>query len=579
MIRALNFLLYTVFVSLLLGIAGLLIGSMLPIPGNIELKIVKSGSMEPTIPTGSLVIVKPANRYSIGDVITFGADTKTEIPTTHRIISFTGANGETQYKTKGDANEEADTNPVARRDVIGKIVFHIPYVGFILDFARQPLGFALLIGIPAALVILEEVITISREVRLALRRRREGKRGEGDSGGENSAHEETRLVYLRRRAMDEIFVPMLAGPSIIRTTLQRHEPVHADAYGMSTTLVLGLVFMSSLMSGGAGGTIAYFNDIERSLGNIFRAGEWGSEVVGDPQSIVLNEFLPNPNGIAYGFDFGNDASDMPQGEWVELFNNGAVPLDLTGWYLADESGGAGNTQAIITAANTQPATTVIPAGGWLVVYFNKPVLNDTGDSIFLYTAGGVLVDSYTYDDPSDFCNLEPTPTDPNSTTTPTGTPGNGPNADCPQAQVAPNKSYARIPDGIGAFVDPIPTPGAENIPEPELPPAMPSSSGGGNETEEVAPTEETEEPSGEAPADDQESAPVEGPVQEGGETPDEPTGGETAAETDPAGAPETAPEETPETPEPTPEPNPAPEPTPEPAPEPEAPAPENTPSE
>lgn len=289
--RYVNFIFYTVFVSLLLGIAGLLIGSMLPIPGNIEIKIVKSGSMEPNIPTGSLVVVKPAQRYSIGDVITFGADTKTQIPTTHRIIAFEGSNGETLYRTKGDANEDADTNLVARSEVIGKAVFHVPAVGFILDFARQPLGFALLIGIPAALVILEEVLTITKEVKLALRRRRSEKDGESESAEHSTHFAETRLVYLRRRAMDEIFVPMMTGPSILRTALRQHEPQHADAYGTATTLVMGLVFVSSLMSGGAGGTIAYFSDIERSIGNIFRAGS-GPDFLGPV--IVEEDLIDEP---------------------------------------------------------------------------------------------------------------------------------------------------------------------------------------------------------------------------------------------------------------------------------------------
>src|SRR3989344_1604211 len=471
MIRLINIFFYTIFVSIMIGVAGLLVGSMLPIPGNIELKIVKSGSMEPNIPTGSLVVVKPSSSYGIGDVITFGADTKTEIPTTHRIVGFeVDEAGRSAYRTKGDANEDSDANTVARSEVIGKVVFHVPYVGFVLDFARQPLGFALLIGVPAALVILEEVMTITKEVRASLKKRK--RKEEGEDADDEPSHGAggtrlrevagpEKLMYLRRRAMDEIFVPMVIQT---RGWVREKLPTPKDAYGAATFVVLGVVFVSTMLSGGAHGTIAYFNDIERSLANVFRAGTWG-ESVADPQNIVINEFLPNPDGVAYGFDFGNDAGNMPQGEWVELYNNGDVPLDLTGWYLADESGGAGNTQAIVTAGDKQAATTSIPAHGWLVVYFNKPVLNDTGDSVFLYTAGNVLVDSYTYDDSSNFCNLEPTPTEPNSTSTPTGTPGNGANADCNQAQVAPNKSYARIPDGTGAFVDPIPTPGSFNIPE------------------------------------------------------------------------------------------------------------------
>ena len=211
-------------------------------------------------------------------------------------------------------------------------------------------------------------------------------------------------------------------------------------------------------------TGAYFADIETSAGNVFQAGVWV-----DPQSpfnIVLNEFLPNPDNNANGLNFGTDSSNMPLGEWVELYNNGNAPIDVNGWYMTDASGGVGNTHAFINNLNTNTGNTILAANGWLVVYFNKASLNNTGDDIFLYTStstGNVLVDTYSYDDPSDFCELEPTPGDENSTTTPTGTPGNGPNADCVANQVAPNKSYARIPDGTGAFVDPIPTPGAPNV--------------------------------------------------------------------------------------------------------------------
>ena len=445
---------YTIFIAIVVGIAGLLLGSMLPIPGNIEVKIVKSGSMEPAIPTGSLVVVKPAAKYVKGDIITFGKDTQRDIPTTHRIIAL---HEDGTYTVKGDANEEADPNPVAQRDIIGTVAFHVPYAGFILDFARQPLGFALLIGIPAGLVIFEELITIFRESRKWWKR----KDGDGDSGveepGDLTGH--LKRVYAKRYTMDEIFRATYVEPRFYELLWWKKKlGLHKDSYSISTTLTIGLVFFSMSMAGASGSTLSYFQDIERSVGNIFRAGEWAAAA--DPQSVVLNEFLPDPEGVAYGFDFGNDNSDMPQGEWIELYNNGGVPIDVTGWFITDASGGAGNTHAIISASNTAPATTTIAAHGWLVVYLNKPSLNDT-DEIHLFTAtssGGVEVDFVSYGVPPDFCDLEPTPAEANSTSTPTGTPGNGNSDDCNAAQAAPNKSYARIPDGTGAWVDPIPTP-------------------------------------------------------------------------------------------------------------------------
>ncbi|MEK7176696.1 MAG: signal peptidase I [Patescibacteria group bacterium] len=165
---------YGLFILLIVGAAGLFLATLLPIPGNVEVKIVKSGSMEPTIPTGSLVFVKPKAEYSVGDIITFGQDTKSEIPTTHRITEVQVGEGGTVFMTKGDANEEGDPQPVPASEVIGLVWFHVPYAGYIIDLARQPWGFTFLIGIPAALIIMDEALRIISEVREMRRRRREG---------------------------------------------------------------------------------------------------------------------------------------------------------------------------------------------------------------------------------------------------------------------------------------------------------------------------------------------------------------------------------------------------------------------
>ncbi len=157
---------------MLLSVAGLFLASLLPIPGNIEVKIVKSGSMEPAIRTGSIVIVKPEQEYSIGDVITFGKDTRTQIPTTHRIYSMHVTNGENTFVTKGDANEEPDGEETRAPDVIGKVVIAVPFAGYVLDFARQPLGFVLMIAVPATIIIIDEAIHIIREIANLRRRKR-----------------------------------------------------------------------------------------------------------------------------------------------------------------------------------------------------------------------------------------------------------------------------------------------------------------------------------------------------------------------------------------------------------------------
>jgi len=160
------------FVVMLVLVAGLFVVTLLPIPGNIGVKIVKSGSMEPVVRTGGIVVIKPVDTYNVGDVITFGEDTRLAIPTTHRIVSLREVGGEVYYTTKGDANEEADPQETRHVDVLGKMVFTLPYAGFIVSFAKEPLGFVLLIAIPAAMVVLYELIGIWSEISKYLERRR-----------------------------------------------------------------------------------------------------------------------------------------------------------------------------------------------------------------------------------------------------------------------------------------------------------------------------------------------------------------------------------------------------------------------
>lgn len=159
-----NVIYYTVL-SAILFIALLLIVSTFPITGNVKLLSVLSGSMEPTIHTGSVVIIKPESSYKVGDVITFGKNTKTEVPTTHRIAEMKIVSGEAVYKTKGDANNAEDSTETPQKDVIGKVLFSIPYLGYIVDFVKKPMGLMLVIVIPAIIIVYDELRKIATELK------------------------------------------------------------------------------------------------------------------------------------------------------------------------------------------------------------------------------------------------------------------------------------------------------------------------------------------------------------------------------------------------------------------------------
>ena len=158
-------LIYYILITLIVAVVLLLIISTFPITGNYKVLTVISGSMEPAIKTGSVVMVKPESDYKIGEVITFGPYSKTQAPTTHRIYDIRVAEGQVIYITKGDANNGPDTREIQKKDVIGKVLFDVPFVGYAVYFAKQPLGFTLIIIVPAAIIIFDEIKNIYGEVK------------------------------------------------------------------------------------------------------------------------------------------------------------------------------------------------------------------------------------------------------------------------------------------------------------------------------------------------------------------------------------------------------------------------------
>ncbi len=155
---------YYVFLAALVAVALAVVISAFPIQGNIQIKVGLSGSMEPGIKVGSVVVVKPSENYKIGDVITFGEISKIKTPTTHRIYEIKMQGSQPVYITKGDANDAPDQREITGKEIIGKVLFSVPYAGYVVDTAKKPYGFALIIIVPATLIIFGEIKKIYEEV-------------------------------------------------------------------------------------------------------------------------------------------------------------------------------------------------------------------------------------------------------------------------------------------------------------------------------------------------------------------------------------------------------------------------------
>lgn len=153
---------YAVCLVGVVTIGGLLLLTAIPVPGfEMDARVVQSGSMEPAIPAGSVIFIIPSNEYGIGDVVTFRrGDIRT--PTTHRIVDIDEETG--SFITQGDANRTKDRNPITEDAILGSVRFHIPFLGYVINFARQPFGLLLLVIIPTAVIAGDEVRKIAKTI-------------------------------------------------------------------------------------------------------------------------------------------------------------------------------------------------------------------------------------------------------------------------------------------------------------------------------------------------------------------------------------------------------------------------------
>lgn len=155
--------LMTALLVVLLGVVMILAVSARRSPDGIStilgLKVlsVLSGSMEPAIHTGDVILVRPLTQQDVireGDVITFRAKDNKDMLITHRVIGIASVNGKpAAYVTKGDNNDSPDSVPITRDQILGVYRFRVPYFGYIASFIRKPVGIVLFVILPGLILI------------------------------------------------------------------------------------------------------------------------------------------------------------------------------------------------------------------------------------------------------------------------------------------------------------------------------------------------------------------------------------------------------------------------------------------
>ncbi|HEX6261649.1 MAG TPA: signal peptidase I [Actinomycetota bacterium] len=98
--------------------------------------VVRSGSMEPAIGTGDVVVVKTVRPGEVapGDVVTFRDATREGSLVTHRVVSVERRHGRYDFVTRGDANTGQERWSVGAEGTIGVVRSAIPMVGYPLHW-------------------------------------------------------------------------------------------------------------------------------------------------------------------------------------------------------------------------------------------------------------------------------------------------------------------------------------------------------------------------------------------------------------------------------------------------------------
>ncbi len=154
--------------AVLWSLGGLVLGLALAITvpylfGNKSLTVL-SGSMEPTLHVGDVVIVHEISPLTarVGDIVTFRDPADATRLITHRVRSIQAVGNTVRFVTKGDANTAVENWKISADGKIGQVQYRIPRIGYMLAWIRGKLGRLMLVVVPALVLGAWEIHRIWR---------------------------------------------------------------------------------------------------------------------------------------------------------------------------------------------------------------------------------------------------------------------------------------------------------------------------------------------------------------------------------------------------------------------------------
>ncbi len=139
-------------------------------PPKYNAYVVLTGSMLPEIDPNDVVVTKKieGKDLKVGDIITFvPSDSRiSNIIVTHRILNkyYDATTNKYTYQTKGDANNTPDFTLAEDSNVIGKVIFKIPKVGYIQELLATRGGLIIVVLIPALVILSYDIMRLGKNI-------------------------------------------------------------------------------------------------------------------------------------------------------------------------------------------------------------------------------------------------------------------------------------------------------------------------------------------------------------------------------------------------------------------------------
>jgi signal peptidase len=143
---------------------GIALALALPLAFNARPLVVLSGSMTPALRTGDVSVVRSIAPLDArpGDIVTFRDPDNGERLITHRVRAMHVQGDAVVFRTRGDANNVSEHWRVPASGEIGRVIYSIPKLGWVLAYARTKGLFVLMLGGALALLVVLELASIWR---------------------------------------------------------------------------------------------------------------------------------------------------------------------------------------------------------------------------------------------------------------------------------------------------------------------------------------------------------------------------------------------------------------------------------